>query len=274
VTGSPLSYVGVRCGDALTWCAWDLGALTGCRAACKFRQPSFRALMLAMNVRVPVGRLVQVANIGDADADAFTAGLYVSRRVDATTRACDLDPNFPLRDAVQVASVSFPSGLRRGETKPIVFPRTNTIESWMASQWNSDRNAMHRCLFVYVDDTQTNFELQPTEVDNIASVPVKLLDPVDLEPSAFQVSFERAPWLSGRIINRGIVTVERFFVDFYQVCLALRLSRAVCAGVRVALWVCSRAAHRAGCATLRCARRWMRTPLRKHVRRCTTTSFR
>ncbi len=87
----------------------------------------------------------------------------------------------------------------------------------MASQWHTGRNDMHRCLFVYGDDGNHVFELQRDESDNIASVSVRLLDLVELEPTAFQVSFSAVPWLSARVRNNGLVTANEFKVDFYQV---------------------------------------------------------
>jgi hypothetical protein len=161
---------------------------------------------------------MQVSNIGNADAGPFTAGLYLSRQVNATSLQCNLDPAYPLRESIQLATVSYPSGLRQGETQAVVFPRGNTIESWQASQFASGRASLFRCLFVLVNDAQTVYELQPDWTDNLAIAPVRLLDLVDLQVPAYQVSLSSFPWISARVFNGGIKTAPPFYVDFYQVC--------------------------------------------------------
>lgn len=160
---------------------------------------------------------MQVFNGGNADAGPFTAGLYLSRRVDPVTHNCALDYSYPLLDAIQLATASF-SGLAQGYNMPIVFPRGNTVEYWQASQWNSGRDEIFRCLFVLVNDGNSVYELQPNEEDNIASTPVRILDLVDLVPSAYAVGFSSFPWMSARVYNAGIETSPSFAVDFYQVC--------------------------------------------------------
>lgn len=159
---------------------------------------------------------MQVSNTGNANAGPFTVGLYLSTAVDPTTELCAVDTRYPLRDAIQLASASF-TGLAQGQTLPVVFQPGNAIEYWMASQWNSGRWNMFRCLFVFANDGNTVYELQATETDNLALAPVRLLDLVDLAPSSYQVDFTAVPWLSARIYNAGLVTSPLFHVDFYQV---------------------------------------------------------
>lgn len=203
---------------------------------------------VCLPVGTPIGDWVTawVSNVGLSESGPFSVGLYLSRRVDPVTRGCRLDAAFPLRDAIQLATYRIEGGLRAGEARLAQFPRAVTVEAWMASQWHTNRDALHQCLFVFGDDGGEVFELQSTEADNLAATSVRLLDLVDLQvgyqrvpaspgsggpfqqrsclccllvfqPVAFQVSFSAAPWLSARVRNNGIVTAPPFQVDFYQV---------------------------------------------------------
>ncbi len=69
----------------------------------------------------------------------------------------------------------------------------------------------------YADDTNTVYEVQPTEVDNLLQTNVRLLDLVDLEVTSVTVSFNTAPWITATVRNNGIEAAEFFSVDFYQV---------------------------------------------------------
>jgi hypothetical protein len=219
---------------------------------------------VCLPVGTPIGDWVTawVSNVGLSESGPFSVGLYLSRRVDPVTRACALDAAFPLRDAVQLATHRVNSGLRAGEARQVQFQRAVTVEAWMASQWHTNRDALHQCLFVFGDDDGEVFELQSTEADNLAASSVRLLDLVELQvsrrceardtetstrtvcegggeggagwlprvmlqPVAFQASFSSVPWLSARVRNNGIVMAPPFQVDFYQVRVHSLLSAKV-----------------------------------------------
>lgn len=54
---------------------------------------------------------------------------------------------------------------------------------------------MTRCLIVYADNGNSNYEAEPDSRNNIGYAVVQLVDTVDLKAETFEAGFDALPWL-------------------------------------------------------------------------------